>query len=118
MEPKKLTCIVCPRGCQVTVSKIGEEFKIEGNRCKRGIPYAISEVTNPVRKITSTVRVKNAKFNRLPVITDREIPKGLIFDIMREIDRVEVTAPVKYGDVIIENVLNTGANIIASRSLD
>ena len=117
MEPKKLTCIVCPRGCQLTVSKIEDEFKIEGNRCKRGIPYAVSEVTNPVRKITSTVKINNAMYPRLPVITDQEIPKGLIFDIMKEIDQVELTSPVNYGDVIIENVLDTGVNIIASRSL-
>jgi CxxC motif-containing protein len=117
MEPQKLTCIVCPRGCQLTVSKISDEFNVEGNRCKRGIDYGIKEVVNPVRKITSTVKVKNAMYSRLPVISDQEISKGLMFEVMKELNKVELTAPVNYGDIVIENVLNTGVNIVASRSL-
>ena len=37
---------------------------------------------------------------------------------MKKLKEVRIKAPVKYEDIIIENVCDTGANIIASRSMD
>lgn len=118
MEAKQITCIVCPRGCRLTVTKDNDEYKVSGNFCKRGIPYGISEVTNPVRTITTTVKCLNGIYPCLPVISDQPVPKGLIFEIIKAINKVYVYAPVNYGDIIIENVLNTGINIIASRTMN
>lgn len=119
MIEKKLICIVCPKGCQLTVSKNdNDDYEVSGNFCKRGIMYGINEVINPVRRVTSTVKIENAILPRLPVITDKDVSKDIIFDVMKEINKVSVIAPIRYKDVIIKNILNTDVNIIASRSMD
>lgn len=113
----EITCIICPKGCKLRVSKSETGYIVEGNGCKRGIDYGINEMVNPVRVVTSTVKVLNGLNKRLPVITDKEIPKKLIFDTIKEINKVSVKAPIKINEIIIENVLNTGVNIVASRSM-
>ena len=113
---RELTCIICPKGCNIKVEiEEGNITKIEGNTCKRGYDYAYSEVTNPVRTITSTMRLENGKM--LPVKTDKPIPKELIFKCMEEINKKEVKPPVKLGQVLIENVLETGSNIVATKEI-
>jgi CxxC motif-containing protein len=118
MAKKKLTCIICPLGCsmEVTHSK-SEEFAVEGHQCKRGKTYAVEEYTNPTRMVTSTVAIHNASLPRLPVKTSKPIPKDLIFPCIRELDRVKISGPVKMGEVIIKNLLGTGIDVVASRSL-
>lgn len=110
---KKMTCISCPLGCQLEV-EVNETIKVTGNKCKRGEEYAKNEVTNPKRVITSTVRVEGGDRPLVSVKTDKEVPKDKIFEIMKEINKVKVLAPVNIGDIIIENVLGTGANIVAT----
>ncbi len=118
MEKEKLICISCPVGCHLEVDTSNQdEFIVEGNKCKRGIDYAKAELTNPTRVITSTVYVNNGFLPRLPVRSNNPIPKKLIFEVMDEINLVKVDSPIKVGDVIIKNVLNTGCDIIASRSM-
>ena len=111
---KELTCIVCPRGCRLTID---DEFNVTGNSCPRGAQYAKDELTNPKRMITSFVRVKNRENCVVSVKTSTSIPKGMIFDVMNEIEKVRVMAPVKIGDVAIKNVLNTGADIIITKNI-
>jgi CxxC motif-containing protein len=113
---KSLICIVCPMGCHLSVD-IDNDYKVEGNRCPRGIAYAKKELTNPTRTVTSTVKIKDAEHKRIPVKTDKEIPKDMIFDIMKVLDTIEVSAPIKIGEIIIEDVLGTNANIVATRSI-
>lgn len=120
MLKKEMTCIVCPIGCQleVTVKSNGElEYVVTGNKCKRGIDYAINEITNPTRVLTSTVKIKNALLKRLPVRTNGAIPKVKIFECMKIINNVEVKSPIKCGEVIIKNILETGIDLVASRSM-
>lgn len=113
---KDMICILCPVGCRIKVDE-NDDYKVTGNQCPKGAGYGKKELTFPTRTITSTVKIKNAIHNRLPVKTSVEIPKGMIFEIMKELDNVEVVAPVKVGDVIIENVLGTGADIISTRDM-
>ena len=101
MEVRELTCIGCPLGCQLTVTMGNDEIKVEGNTCPRGEAYAKKEVTNPTRIVTSTVRVEGGTIERAAVKTASDIPKGKIFDCMKEIRGVKVAAPVHIGDVII-----------------
>lgn len=110
---RKMTCISCPLGCQLEV-EIGENIIVSGNKCKRGEEYAKNEITNPKRIITSTVKVLGGDRPLVSVKTDREVPKSLIFEIMKEINKAEAVAPVEIGDIIIENVLGTGANVVAT----
>lgn len=117
MKETKLTCIVCPRGCNLTVKQDLDTIEVTGNKCIRGKKYGINEVTNPVRKITSTVKINNGIHSRLPVISDKEIPKDLLFEAMKVINEITVNSPVSVGDVLVQNILGTDANIIASRSM-
>jgi CxxC motif-containing protein len=114
----ELVCIVCPVGCKLTVEKKGDEYSVKGNVCKRGQDYAVEELTNPTRMLTSTVRLDNSKHVRLPVHSSAAIPKGLIFDAMKEINACRVSAPLQMGAVVIKNILNTGVDICSSRTIN
>ena len=111
---KEFICIVCPRGCHL---KVDDNMNVTGNTCLRGKVYALNEITNPTRMITSTVAINSVELKRLPVMTSKPIPKGKIFDVMEEINKVRANAPVKINDVIIENVLGLDSNIIATRNI-
>ena len=112
-----ITCIVCPMGCPLVVTKIDNEYKVEGNTCKRGEKYGVEELTNPRRVITTTVKLKNSYLNLLPVKTEDSVAKGLIFQIMEELDRIEVMPPINVGDIIVENILGTGVNIVSTKCI-
>ena len=114
---RELTCIVCPRGCPLTVEMEGKTVSaVKGFACTRGQQYAINECTHPMRTVTSTVRTENGDV--LPVKTDRPVPKELMMEIMGEINRVVAKLPVRCGDMILENVLCTGSSIVATANAD
>ena len=118
MSTVNLICIGCPLGCPLTVEMEGNEVKsVEGNTCPRGDAYAKKELTNPTRIVTSTVRVAGGKLAMVSVKTQSDIPKGKIFDCVKALKDVEVVAPVKIGDVIVENVAGTGVNVIATKNV-
>ena len=109
-----LTCIVCPRGCQmkVTFTEDGKIASVAGNSCKRGITYAEDECTHPRRTVTSTVRCSSGEV--VPVKTETTVPKELVFKVMEEINSVTAPNGLMIGDVVIENVAGTGVNVIAT----
>ena len=110
-----LICICCPKGCHLCVDE--ENKAVSGNSCPRGKEYGLNEVINPTRILTSTVKITGGALNRLPVKTNKPIPKGMIFEVMNELIKCEVSSPINRGDIIIKNVLGTGSDIIACRSL-
>lgn len=113
---RNLTCIVCPIGCQLSVTiENGVVTEVTGNTCPRGKQYAIDECTNPVRTITTTARTSIGGV--IPVKTDRPIPKELMFECMKEIDRAVVTLPAEIGDVVIENLLGTDATVVVTANM-
>ena len=114
---QEVICIVCPRGCHLTVDP-EDGYKVTGNFCARGIPYGKAELINPTRVVTSTVVVNGKDIKRCPVKTDQVVPKKEIKNIMKEINQVNLKAPVKAGDIIIHNILNTEANLVATRDID
>lgn len=110
---RKLTCIVCPLGCQLTATLNGREVvKVEGNTCPRGAEYAKNECTNPQRTVTSTVRCENGGL--VSVKTDRPIPKEKMTECMQLINKAVVKLPVAIGDVILSDVF--GSNIVATQN--
>ena len=118
MEEIKMICVSCPKGCTLTVTTDGKTVvKVTDASCKRGEDYAHQEITDPRRMVASTVKVKNGTHPLVPVYTAAPVPKPLIFDILAEIRKTELQAPVKTEQVVIENVLNTGIDIIASRDM-
>ena len=117
IDINELTCIVCPVGCKLTVEKQGDEYVVKGNVCKRGQDYAIEELTHPTRMLTSTVKLANSTHVRLPVHSSAPIPKGKIFEAMDVINSVVAKAPLQVGDPVIKNILDTGVDICASRTI-
>ena len=112
---KELICISCPMGCHL---KVNTEIKeVTGNTCKRGEIYGINEVTNPVRVITTTVKVKDGELPVIPVKTKTPIPKELNFKAMEVLNSIEIEAPISMGDIIVKDILGTGVDVVATRSL-
>jgi CxxC motif-containing protein len=117
-EITKLICITCPMGCALQVTHDGKMVtKVEGSQCKKGVAYGEAEIKDPRRMVTSTVRVAGGGHPLVAVYTAAPIPKPLIFDLLAELRQVELHAPVKMGQVVVENALGTGVNVVASRDL-
>ena len=117
MATRNMTCIVCPMGCQLQVELDGDQVvSVSGNTCPRGKQYAIDECTRPMRTITSTARTENGEV--IPVKTNRTIPKELMFECMKELNKAVVKLPARVGDVVIANVLGTGADVVVTANMD
>lgn len=117
-ERRIMTCIVCPTGCQLEVSRrTTGELAITGFKCRRGEGYARTEATDPRRVLTTTVRIQGGTLPLLPVRTEKAIPRGLLTEAMQVLARMEAKAPVKTGDVIVPDLLGTGIAVIASRDM-
>ena len=115
----ELICIGCPLGCNLTVDMDGSEVvEVKGNTCKKGKEYAVKEVTNPTRIVTSTVRVTGGSEAMVSVKTKEDIPKGKIFDCVKALKNVEVAAPVHIGDVLVKDVAGTGVDVIATKNVE
>jgi CxxC motif-containing protein len=117
-EKNTMTCIICPMGCQLEVTKISEvngksEYSVTGNACTRGESYARKELTNPTRTLTCTVAVNGGVRRLVPAKSKTEIPRDMQLECMQVIRRLSVYAPVHEGDILVEDILNTGADIIA-----
>lgn len=112
----ELICIGCPRGCHLQVEE-NNNYKVDGAGCEKGIEYGRMELQDPRRVLTSTVVIEGAALNRCSVKTDSAIPKCELFNVMRELEKVVLKSPVKIGDIVIENVCNTGANVISTKNL-
>ena len=118
MATKTYTCIVCPQSCRITVEEQPDgTLKTTNAGCKRGDEFAANEHTNPMRMLTSTVKVAGGVLPRLPVVGAEEVPKNKLRDCLAEVYKVQVQAPVHVGDVIIKDVCGTGVDVVASRSL-
>lgn len=117
MENSTYTCIVCPVSCAIEVSRDGDGYKTSGNQCRRGERYAIAEHTEPVRMVATTVVIRSAALPRLPVISEREIPKAKLKECLQALYGISVEAPVACGDVILEDICGTGVRILAARTM-
>lgn len=115
---KEMICIGCPMGCYLTVDYVGKTIRdVNGNRCKVGLEYAEKEISNPERTLTTTVKVKNGHLPLVSVRTNKPISKNKIFDTMDLLAKIEVEAPVKIGESIVQNIFNTGVNIVATKNI-
>ena len=113
---KNLTCIVCPRGCTLTVTLDSEAtnpvVSVEGQGCKRGVDYATAECTHPTRVLTTTAPTVDGGV--VPCKTDRAIPRELLFEAMKAVNTLSAPAVVRIGDILLPDLLGTGANIVAT----
>lgn len=117
-EKTALLCIVCPTGCRIqAVRNPDGSFAISGSGCKRGMQFAMDEMTHPMRSLTTTVRTAFEGVPVLPVRTDGEIPKEKVPDAMRELSRVVVGTRLACGDVVLQDVAGCGCRVIATSNI-
>ncbi len=113
---RNLTCIECPRSCDLAVDiENCRVVKVSGEKCPKGKDYAVSEVENPQRVLTSTVSARRLSLKMVPVRTDKPIPKDKILDAAEEIRKIRLDKPVKMGEVIARNLSGLGVDLIATR---
>lgn len=116
---KELVCVNCPKGCKIKINLENNCIQeITGYGCLNGKKYAVEELTCPMRVLTTTIRIKNAPYRVLPVMSDAAIPLNRIKDAMDEIKNIEVNAPVQMDQVIVSDFLGLHVNLIASRSME
>ena len=116
MAKRELTCIVCPRGCQLTVELEGKNvLSVSGNICKRGKAYAENECTNPMRTVTTTAKTNDGGV--VAVKTETTIPKEKMFECMEMINSVTLELPVKVGDVVLEDVFGSRVVVCQNKAI-
>ncbi|MGE5553120.1 MAG: DUF1667 domain-containing protein [Betaproteobacteria bacterium] len=118
-QTQRFTCIVCPLGCPLTVTKPsgGAPVEVSGNRCRRGLEYGRTEASDPRRVLTTTITLAGAGLRRLPVKTAAPIPKNLLPAAAEALRQVRATAPVRVGEVILPDLLGTGVPVVATREI-
>lgn len=109
-------CIGCPLGCRLEVDTdaAGDIIEVRGSSCRKGDRYAVQEHTDPRRSVTTTVAVRGGRENRVPVKTTMDIPRDLVREAVRSLGGVRVDAPVRMGQVIVHDLLGTGADVVAT----
>ncbi|MCX8095462.1 MAG: DUF1667 domain-containing protein [Caldisericia bacterium] len=111
---KEITCIICPVGCRILYI----EDKITNYKCKKGLKYAIEELENPKRGLTTTLKAIGLSKRRVAVRIDKEIPKEKIFEVLREIKKIKIDKKIRRGEIILENVLNLGVNLVSQETVE
>lgn len=114
---REVICTVCPKGCHVQVLEEGMNPPTLGNECIRGQHYALQEVKQPMRMFTTTIALKNGEISRCPVMTRSPIPKEKLVEFAHWTQGLWVEAPVELNQVLVENAMNLGVDLIATRSL-
>ena len=112
---KKITCIICPRGCAMTAKLENGAVTVTGHTCPKGEEYAINECTNPVRTVTACVRIANRENTMVSVKTETPVPKGNMMDVIAMLHKVRLEAPVKIGDVVIPDAF--GARVVVTKDI-
>lgn len=121
---REMICINCPIGCNLKVYGDSEEnIRVEGNKCPRGLQYGKDEVLNPKRMVTSSVPLsvdeKTGIHQMISVKTSEAVPKELIFSVLKEIKSIDLKSKgikkIEVGDILLENVCNTGVNIVTTQ---
>lgn len=113
---REVTCVVCPRGCRLTVSHTETEWTVSGNGCKNGISYGIQECREPMRTVTSVLRVSNRYDTMVSVKTSAPIRKQDMQDLMALLKSREVSAPIQIGAILIPGVF--GVDIVATKTIN
>ena len=117
-EKKHFVCVVCPIGCEIDVVHDGGKIiSMEGKKCEKSEEFVTQELIEPMRILTTTIRIRGSKWPVIPVRTDKSVPKRLFPRIMRQLRRTKLQAPVNLLDVVVRDVLHTGANIMATRTM-
>lgn len=114
----RLTCVLCPVGCELEVEPDGAGgLRIRGNQCDKGVPFAVEEVLRPRRNLATSVPVRGTAAKMVSVRLSAPVPREMIFPVLAEIGKLRPEAPVRRGQVLIADVLGTGADVVATRTV-
>ena len=116
-----MTCITCPIGCLLEADynlTSKEIISLKGNQCKKGYKFALDELFDPKRILTTSVKINSRFFKRLPIRSDIPAPRDTIEKMVKEIKKLKITIPVKMGDILEKNFMDTGVNIISSATIE
>ena len=118
-ENREIVCILCPMSCKISVEiDDSEVVKVENSGCKLGQDYSIQEIKFPMRDFFSTVRVEGGRIPVLSVRSTKPVPKNMLKTCASELAKIVVPAPIRLGDMIVENILNLGVDIVATKSVE
>ena len=112
--PREIVCIVCPNGCRIRCEQTPDGVSCTGQKCRRGVDYAITELTRPLRSLTTSVKTAFADAPVVSVRTDGEIEKSKLQAAVRALGGVTVRRRVKIGDVVVKNLCGTGVDVICT----
>lgn len=114
----RLTCVLCPVGCELEVARTAAGgVAVAGNQCDKGLPFAEEEVLHPRRNLATSVPVKGTAARMVSVRLSAPVPREMIFPVLAEIAKLRPEAPVRRGQVLIADVLGTGADVLATRTV-
>jgi CxxC motif-containing protein len=117
-EKTHFVCVVCPIGCEIDVVHDGSKIiSMEGNKCEKSKEFVSQELIEPMRILTTTVRIQGSRWSVIPVRTDKAVPKRLFPQVMKRLRRITLQAPVNMLDVVVRDILRIGANVIATRTM-
>jgi CxxC motif-containing protein len=114
----RLTCVLCPVGCELEVCSTERGLDVQGNQCEKGIDFATEEVLYPKRNLATSIPVKGSATRLVSVRLSDRVPREKIFPILKEIAKLRPEAPVKRGQVLIPDVLGSGVDVIATRTVE
>jgi CxxC motif-containing protein len=118
VQKKHFVCVVCPVGCEIDVVHDGAKIiSMEGNKCEKSEEFVQQELIEPMRILTTTVCIEGSRWPVIPVRTDKTVPKRLFPRMMKQLRRIKLQAPVNMQDTVVRDVLHTGANVVATRTV-
>ena len=118
-QTHEVVCILCPMGCKIIVeTEDGEVVRIDDAGCERGKDYSLQEIRSPVRDFFTTIRVADGRTPLVSVRSTEPIPRNMLMPCAAELARRVIRAPVKIGDIIVENMMNIGVDIVATKDVD
>jgi CxxC motif-containing protein len=111
----RLTCVLCPIGCELEVERAAGGLDVRGNQCDKGLDFAAEEVLHPKRNLATSVPLMGTTSRMVSVRLSAPVPRDMIFPILAEIAKLRPEPPVRRGQVLISSVLDTGVSVIATR---
>lgn len=119
---KTMTCIACPRGCLLDITQDNEDITVVGNQCNRGVDYALQELKESLRMLTTTVKTAFPGNPRLPVRLSEEVPLRLFPEYMKLINSFLLDQNCIPGDILMKNIqIDSGSiavDLLATGALD
>ncbi len=119
MTQRVFTCVICPNSCTIKAEYDDhEEIVISGNKCSRGREYVLTELKNPVRTVTTSIPIENGDIPLCSVKLTKAIPKSAIMNVVNEIRKQHLRAPVHIGEVVVHNVCGYDSDVVITKNID